>query len=100
MKFNSGRIATVLETIAEVQSRMLTIAEWNKDRLAGKDVESVNRQPEVALPEAPTAPAKAEPTYDELKLALIARGIEIPKGTKMTCGSFSLRNVSSRYKNL
>lgn len=80
-----GRIATALETIAEVQSRMLTVAEWNKDRLAGKDVESADRQPEVAsMPETPTVPAKAEPTYDELKAALVARGIEIPKGTKMT----------------
>lgn len=75
------RIATALETIAEVQSRMLTIAEWNRDRLSGKGIESVDRQPEEAAPEVA---AKAEPTYDELKAALIARGIEIPKGTKMT----------------
>ena len=81
-----GRIATALETIAEVQSRMLTVAEWNKDRLAGKDVESMDRQPEVAVSEAEirTAPANPEVTYDQLKAALIARGIEIPKGTKMT----------------
>ena len=75
------RIATALETIAEVQSRMLTIAEWNKDRLSGKGVESADRHPEEAAPEVA---AKAEPTYDELKMALIARGIDIPKGTKMT----------------
>lgn len=75
------RIATALETIAEVQSRMLTIAEWNKDRLSGKDIESADRQPEEAAPEVA---AKAEPTYDELKTALIVRGIDIPKGTKMT----------------
>lgn len=75
------RIATALETIAEVQSRMLTIAEWNKDRLSGKDIESADRQPEEAAPEVA---AKAEPTYDELKTALIFRGIDIPKGTKMT----------------
>lgn len=80
------RIATALETIAEVQSRMLTIAEWNKDRLSGKDIESADRQPEEAAPEAEirTAPANPEVTYDHLKTALIARGIDIPKGTKMT----------------
>ena len=75
------RIATALETIAEVQSRMLTIAEWNKDRLSGKGIESADRHPEEAAPEVA---AKAEPTYDELKTELIARGIDIPKGTKMT----------------
>lgn len=75
------RIAAALETIVEVQSRMLTIAEWNKDRLNGKDIESADRQPEEAAPEVA---AKAEPTYDELKAALVARGIAIPKGTKMT----------------
>ena len=103
------RIATALETIAEVQSRMLTIAEWNKDRLARKDVESgaavvepgvggpaekgefqrkvyagdpavVQRVVEAAKTEL-EGPAW---TYDDLKAALVARGIEIPKGTKMT----------------
>lgn len=83
---NLERIATALETIAEVQSRMLTIAEWNKDRLSGPVVPAECGKPEEAAAPAPVqeAPAKTEPTYDELKAALIERGIEIPKGTKMT----------------
>ena len=77
------RMAELMEKSVALQERMVTVAEWNRNRLCGKtDVESAGCQPDAA-PETPCA-AKAEPAYDELKAALVARGIEIPKGTKMT----------------
>jgi hypothetical protein len=52
-----------------------------------KDV-GVSGTPEVpeteGAPEPQTPSAEQEFTYDELKAKLIERGVEIPKGTKMT----------------
>ncbi len=64
-------IARHLGTIADAQLRLLNVAEWNKSRLSG---------------EAPVKPGQEAPavSYDELKAKLIAAGVEVPKGTKMT----------------
>ena len=64
-------IARHLGTIADTQLRLLNVAEWNKARLSG---------------EAPAKPEQEAPaiSYDELKAKLIAAGVEVPKGTKMT----------------
>ena len=88
---NLERIANALGTIAEVQSRMLIIAEWNKDRLSSSgdpepapEALSSGAEQEPVKAEIRTAPADPQVTYDHLKAALIERGIMIPKGTKMT----------------
>lgn len=64
-------IARHLGTIADTQLRLLNVAEWNKSRLSG---------------ETPAKPEQEAPaiSYDELKAKLIAAGVEVPKGTKMT----------------
>lgn len=64
-------IARHLGTIADAQLRLLNVAEWNKSRLSG---------------EAPVKPGQEAPavSYDELKAKLIAAGVDVPKGTKMT----------------
>jgi hypothetical protein len=91
------RIAASLEKLADLgertrehQTRLLACAEFHAHK-AGmevkpeKTVAAVMEAAEVtAEPEAPAAPAAPEFTYDELKAKLIERGVEIPKGTKMT----------------
>ena len=92
------RIATSLEKLADLgertrehQTRLLACAEFHA-RKAGMEAKDVNVEKTVsAVMEAaevtvePEAPAAPEPiTYDELKAKLIERGVEIPKGTKMT----------------
>lgn len=66
-------IARHLGTIADAQLRLLNVAEWNKARLSG----------EHSTPAKPGQEAPAV-SYDELKAKLIAAGVEVPKGTKMT----------------
>ena len=88
------RIATALEEIASTQKRLLDLGLWNRERLARKDVESgaAAVEPGVGSPAAVQQVVEAAKTelegpawtYDDLKAALVARGIEIPKGTKMT----------------
>lgn len=91
------RIAASLEKLADLgertrehQTRLLACAEFHAHK-AGmeakpeKTVAAVMEAAEVTVePEAPAAPAVPEFTYDELKAKLIERGVEIPKGTKMT----------------
>lgn len=94
---NLERIAASLEKLAflaecnnVLRDRITRCAEFHAERAGMTDVgvagtsavEQVMAQAEVtAEPEAPAAP---EFTYDELKAKLIERGVEIPKGTKMT----------------
>lgn len=66
-------IARHLGTIADAQLRLLNVAEWNKSRLSGE-----HSSPAKPEQEAPAV------SYDELKAKLIAAGVEVPKGTKMT----------------
>ena len=66
-------IARHLGTIADAQLRLLNVAEWNKARLSGE-----HSTPAKSGQEAPAV------SYDELKAKLIAAGVEVPKGTKMT----------------
>lgn len=66
-------IARHLGTIADTQLRLLNVAEWNKARLSGE-----HSSPAKPEQEAPAI------SYDELKAKLIAAGVEVPKGTKMT----------------
>lgn len=66
-------IARHLGTIADAQLRLLNVAEWNKARLSGE-----HSSPAKPEQEAPAI------SYDELKAKLIAAGVDVPKGTKMT----------------
>ena len=91
------RIAASLEKLADLgertrehQTRLLACAEFHA-RKAGMEAKDVNPEKTVAaVMEAAEvtveveAPAAPEFTYDELKAKLIERGVEIPKGTKMT----------------
>lgn len=94
---NLERIAASLEKLAflaecnnVLRDRITRCAEFHAERAGMTDVgvagtsavEQLMAQAEVTVePEAPAAP---EFTYDELKAKLIERGVEIPKGTKMT----------------
>lgn len=92
---NIERVANAMERIADNLDRLVVCADFHLERAqmmdASKGVESpkvreVMAKAEVTVePEAP-APVDAEPefTYEELKAKLIERGVEIPKGTKMT----------------
>jgi hypothetical protein len=81
------RIATGLEDLVGLQSRMLGVAEQNQARLAGKYPDPV--PPAVAEAEA-EADAIAderkarEEEYNRLKAELVKRGVEIPPRTKLT----------------
>ena len=89
---NIERVANAMERIANNLDRLVVCADFHLERAqmmdASKGVESpkvreVMAQAEVtAGPEAPAA--EPEFTYEELKAKLIERGVEIPKGTKMT----------------
>lgn len=78
------RIANSLEKSAAVLEELLEISRWNKARLEGKaaaaDAPAEAEKSSVSSPE-PEAPTM---DYDTLKAELKARGISIPKGTKMT----------------
>lgn len=90
---NVELIASSLARLADQQAELLTIAGRNSDHICGKCHES---QPDVpAEPETPKplvqpgtvlaeAPANSAMDYEQLKFALIQRGVEIKKGTKMT----------------
>lgn len=92
---NIERVANAMERIADNLDRLVVCADFHLERAqmmdASKGVESpkvreVMAKAEVTVePETP-APVDAEPefTYEELKAKLIERGVEIPKGTKMT----------------
>ena len=83
---NVEMIADCLAQIVERQDKLIAIAERNSDHICRR---GDTPAPEVPA-ETPTADAvpgaSAEPamTYEQLKFALIQRGVEIPKGTKMT----------------
>jgi hypothetical protein len=86
-----GRIATALESIAEVEARTLSArerlvrCEEHRAVKAGMSPEALNvPEPKREADTAPAAEPVSEFTYDELKANLIKRGVEIPKGTKMT----------------
>lgn len=95
---NLERIAASLEKLAflagcnnVLRDRITRCAEFHAERagmtdvgVAGtSDVEKAMADAEVTVePETPAA--EPEFTYDELKAKLIERGVEIPKGTKMT----------------
>lgn len=97
------RIVTALERIASTLEANTTINDWYKNHLASKEtakVEAALTEAHVdASPESASAPVAApaapEMSYDELKAFLIARGVEIPKGTKMT----TLKKLYERHKN-
>ena len=103
---NLERIAVALETVAEVQSRLAAVAEWNKARLGGNVPlrDGASAAAEAAEPERRAAPDHApeagvrQPhqwTYEELKAELKKRGVEVAKGTKMT----TLLKFWERHKN-
>lgn len=87
-----ARIADALEGINVKLAYLGLMYEdihWNKERLAAleeKKAPAAKPEEPDAEPEKEEAPAPETPSmsYDELKEALIARGVEIPKGTKMT----------------
>lgn len=93
---NLERVANAMERIADNLDRLTVCADFHLERArmmdASKGVESpkvreVMAKAEVTVePETPAAVEAAEPefTYEELKAKLIERGVEIPKGTKMT----------------
>ena len=78
------RIANSLEKSAAVLEELLEISRWNKARLEGKA--AVADAPAEAEKSSVSSPEPEAPTmdYDTLKAELKARGISIPKGTKMT----------------
>jgi hypothetical protein len=91
---NLERIANSLEKLTflaecnhSLRDRITRCAEFQAERLGMKDV-GVSGTPAVpeteGAPEPQTPSAEQEFTYDELKAKLIERGVEIPKGTKMT----------------
>ena len=96
------RIATALEKLATVQAENLEVNRTFRDFLMKKKdakVETVLAEAHVeAAPEPASAPvdtpAAPEMSYDELKAFLIARGVEIPKGTKMT----TLKKLYEKHK--
>lgn len=78
------RIATGLEDLVGLQSRMLGVAEQNQARLAGKYPDPV---PAVAEAEADAIADERkarEEEYNRLKAELVKRGVEIPPRTKLT----------------
>ena len=104
------RVANALERIASTLEENTNINDWYKGYLTKKDgskVEAalaeahVDAAPEAAAPAteatAPATDVSAAPemSYDELKAFLIARGFEIPKGTKMT----TLKKLYEKHKN-
>jgi len=101
------RVANALERIASTLEENTNVNDWYKGYLLKKDAAKGNANAEAALAEAHVdaapeaaapatdAPAAPEMSYDELKAFLIARGVEIPKGTKTT----TLKKLYEKYKN-
>ena len=89
------RIANSLEKSAAVLEELLEISRWNKARLEEKataaDAPAEAEKSSVGSPE-PEAPTM---DYDTLKAELKARGISIPKGTKMT----TLQKLWAKYQD-
>lgn len=105
---NLERIAVALEKIAQLNEgtleqrvRITRCAEFNAVRNGMKvDYVSFPELNETASVEEAAAPAEDPPketewTYDNLKAALIARGVEIPPRTKMT----TLLKLWEQYKD-
>lgn len=104
---NLERVANAMERIADNLDRLTVCADFHLERaqmmdaskgVASPKVREVMAKAEVTVePETPAAEAAAEPefTYDELKAKLIERGVEIPKGTKMT----TLLKLWANYKD-
>lgn len=81
-----ARIADALEGINSKLTALERFAEdvrWNRDRLAAMDAAKGTAPAPETKPE-PETEEKPSMSYDELKAALIAKGVEVPKGTKMT----------------
>jgi len=97
------RVANALERIASTLEANTTINDWYKNHLASKEaakVETALAEAHVGAPSEPApapvaAPAAPEMSYEELKAFLIARGVGIPKGTKMT----TLKKLYEKHKN-
>ena len=99
------RIADSLDRIASTLEENTKINAWYKSHLCKCDGSCAPDAPppeelaatetttETVVADKPAAPA--EPSYDELKERLIARGVEIPKGTKMT----TLKKLWEKYQN-
>lgn len=89
------RIANSLEKSAAILEELLEISRWNKARLeekaAAADAPAEAEKSSVGSPE-PEAPTM---DYDTLKAELKARGISIPKGTKMT----TLQKLWAKYRD-
>lgn len=77
------RIATGLENIFDIQSKMLGVAEQNQARLAGKYAPTVAEAEAEADAIADDRKAREE-EYNKLKAELTKRGVEIPPRTKLT----------------
>lgn len=87
---NLERIAVAMEGIASHLEHLTVCADFHLERARMMDARNKVKSPEVrkAVPAEPEKPAvgtaEAEFTYDELKAKLVERGVDIPKGTKMT----------------
>lgn len=96
---NLERIANSLAALQEVQLRLLDVATWNKERLEGKDPAAKPEPTPTVVPPAPAEPASAsdaaarEAEYNGLKEKIIARGVEVKKGTKLN----TLRKMWTEY---
>lgn len=99
------RVANALERIASTLEENTNVNDWYKGYLLKKDaakgVEAalaeahVDAAPEPAAPATDAPATQPEMSYDELKAFLIARGVEIPKGTKTT----TLKKLYEKHKN-
>lgn len=80
------RIATGLEDLVGLQSRMLGVAEQNQARLAGKYPDPVPTVAEAEVEADAIADERKarEEEYNRLKAELVKRGVEIPPRTKLT----------------
>lgn len=85
---NVELIADSLARIVAGQAELIAIASRNSDHICRRGDHAEDAPPETpsapAAPTAPAAPAESTMTYEQLKFALIQRGVDIPKGTKMT----------------
>lgn len=91
---NLERIAVAMEGIAGHLEHLTVCADFHLERARMMDARNNVKSPEVrkVVPAEPEksavgtveAPAEPEFTYEVLKAKLIERGVDIPKGTKMT----------------
>lgn len=86
------RIAAANEGIVGKLSFLVECADFHKKRAERLDGGNVCPPAELKNEEAPAEP---EFSYDELKAKLVERGVEIPKGTKMT----TLLKLWDKYKD-